>query len=82
MGILCNCCSKSNNQYRELDTMGKKVFALVGDSITYGSGDANSYPDKFKQLLNNDSIVHNFGLNSRTMRKKGDNPYWNEEAYK
>merc|ERR1711907_81536 len=66
----------------------KIVYAMVGDSITYGYGSSDpatkSYPAQFAKLLGNQPNidVHNFGVSGRTMMKTGDYPYWNEQAYK
>jgi acyl-CoA thioesterase I len=59
--------------------------ACVGDSITFGSGiedrDAFSYPAQLQQLLGPGYEVRNFGVGGRTLLKKGDYPYWQEEAF-
>lgn len=57
--------------------------ACVGDSITQGSGtrDGLSYPKQLGTLLGSDWTVGNFGVSGRTLLRKGDHPYWNEEAF-
>jgi len=62
--------------------------ACVGDSITYGAGisnrDKNSYPAQLGQILSEfDSTweTQNFGVNSATLLRKGDLPYWQLTAY-
>ena len=59
--------------------------ACIGNSITYGSGIADrpkdSYPSQLARMLGEHWTVRNFGVSGRTMLKKGDYPYWNEEAY-
>ncbi len=59
--------------------------ACIGNSITYGSGIADrprdSYPSQLQRMLGDQWIVHNFGVGGRTMLKKGDFPFWNEEAW-
>ena len=59
--------------------------ACLGNSITYGSGipdrPRDSYPSQLQRMLGNKWIVRNFGVGGRTLLKKGDFPYWNEEAY-
>jgi len=59
--------------------------ACIGNSITYGHGIADrlhdSYPSQLGRMLGEKWIVRNFGVSGRTMLKKGDYPYWNEEAY-
>jgi acyl-CoA thioesterase I len=60
--------------------------ACVGDSITFGAGvegrESNSYPAVLQHLLGGNSDVQNFGVSGATLLKKGDHPYWNEEAFK
>lgn len=59
--------------------------ACIGNSITYGSGIADrprdSYPSQLARMLGEKWEVRNFGVSARTMLKKGDFPYWREEAY-
>lgn len=59
--------------------------ACVGDSITYGHGartrKTSSYPVQLQKLLGETHKVMNFGHSARTLLKKGDRPYWNEETY-
>jgi lysophospholipase L1-like esterase len=64
----------------------KQKVSCVGNSITYGYGLSNpstqSYPSQMQVLLGTSSwSVGNFGVSSRTMLKKGDLPYWNEQAF-
>jgi lysophospholipase L1-like esterase/pimeloyl-ACP methyl ester carboxylesterase len=60
--------------------------ACVGASITYGAfinnREKNCYPAQMQNLLGEGYAVRNFGVNSRTMLKRGDFPYWNDPAYK
>jgi len=60
--------------------------ACVGNSITYGHGivnrKKNSFPSQLQELLGKHYEVKNFGVNGRTLLKKGDHPYWETEAYK
>ena len=57
--------------------------ACVGDSITQGyelpSG--KSYPDQLQEMLGAEWKVSNFGVSGRTLMKRGDVPYWKENAY-
>ena len=59
--------------------------ACIGNSITYGSGISDrprdSYPSQLARMLGEKWEVRNFGIGGRTLLKKGDNPYWKEEAY-
>lgn len=57
--------------------------ACIGDSITQGSGAAKgkSYPSQLQELLGKEWQVGNFGVSGRTLLKKGDFPYWKENAY-
>ncbi len=60
-------------------------IACVGDSITYGAKIKNkkkmSYPAQLQAMLGNGFEVTNFGISSRTLLKKGDEPYWKEQIY-
>ncbi|MCE0483759.1 MAG: GDSL-type esterase/lipase family protein [Methylacidiphilales bacterium] len=58
--------------------------ACVGDSITQGVGadDGKSYPSQLQTLLGDKWVVKNFGVSGRTLLRKGDAPYWREQAYK
>lgn len=59
--------------------------ACIGNSITFGSGIADrprdSYPAQLGRMLGDHWIVRNFGVGGRTMLKKGDFPYWKEDAW-
>ena len=57
--------------------------ACVGASITQGNGTTPgmSYPSQLQALLGTKWHVQNFGVAGRTMLKKGDHPYWNEQAF-
>jgi lysophospholipase L1-like esterase len=57
--------------------------ACIGDSITQGVGAAKgmSYPTQLQGMLGDGWKVGNFGVSGRTLLKKGDFPYWKEEAY-
>jgi acyl-CoA thioesterase I len=61
-------------------------IACVGDSITFGAAikdrKKNSYPAQIALLLGTKAIVKNFGVNSATLLKKGDKPYWKLKQYK
>lgn len=58
--------------------------ACVGNSITENIALSNEqkYPSILQDLLGNGYIVRNYGIGARTVLKKGDYPYWNEERYK
>jgi alpha-L-fucosidase len=59
--------------------------ACVGNSITYGSGiqdrEKYAYPSQLQQMLGGGWVVKNFGVSGRTLLKKGDYPYCNEQAF-
>lgn len=61
-------------------------IACVGNSITYGSGiknrDSFSYPVQLNHMLGDHFEVRNFGVSGRTLLKKGDHPYWKEDAFR
>jgi acyl-CoA thioesterase-1 len=58
--------------------------ACVGNSITEGAEieDGKKYPEQLQALLGAGYTVKNYGLGGRTLLKKGDHPYWNEDKYK
>jgi lysophospholipase L1-like esterase len=58
--------------------------ACVGDSITQGfrTSAGKSYPKQLQDLLGTQWQVQNFGVGGRTLLKKGDHPYWIENAFK
>ncbi len=61
-------------------------IACVGNSITYGyeleDRDHNSYPAKLGKFLGKDFEVRNYGYSARTLLKKGDLPWTNEQMFK
>ena len=61
-------------------------ISCVGDSLTYGylveDREENCYPTVLNQLLGDDYVVGNFGVNGHTMLKTGDQPYWEHENFK
>lgn len=60
-------------------------IACVGDSITYGSTvedrEQNHYPRVLDKLLGESAETRNFGISGATLLKKGDNPYWELDAF-
>jgi len=60
--------------------------ACIGDSITYGYSIKNrikdSYPAQLGRMLGDKWQVRNFGVSGATLLKKGDLPYWNQQAFK
>jgi lysophospholipase L1-like esterase len=58
--------------------------ACVGDSITQGYNDTpgHSYPDQLQALLGTKWVIKNYGVGGRTLLRKGDAPWWNEQAFK
>ena len=60
-------------------------IAFVGNSITQGDGLADpsrqGYPALVQKMLGEGYRVMNFGYSGRTMLKKGDYPYWNENMF-
>ncbi|QCR23728.1 GDSL-type esterase/lipase family protein [Pontibacter sp. SGAir0037] len=59
----------------------KIKVACVGNSITEGYGLSKTYPMALQELMGEEYVVNNYGLGGRTLLKKGDHPYWNEEKY-
>jgi acyl-CoA thioesterase I len=62
----------------------KIKVACVGNSITEGAGidEALRYPNQLQKLLGDNYEVRNYGLGGRTLLKRGDFPYWQEQKYK
>lgn len=67
--------------YRETIRM-----ACVGDSITYGYSIENRlkgcYPAQLGRMLGPRWETRNFGVSGATMLKRGDLPYWRQQAFK
>jgi len=61
-------------------------ISCIGDSLTYGylveNREENCYPTVLNDLLGDDYVVANFGVNAHTMLKTGDFPYWEHENFK
>ena len=59
--------------------------AIIGNSITAGSGLTNpqvfSYPSQLGNMFTSDWQIGNFGVSGRTMLKKGDYPIWLEKKF-
>jgi lysophospholipase L1-like esterase len=60
--------------------------ACVGDSITFGAcvqdREKNCYPAVLGGLLGDKHDVRNFGVNGSTLLKKGDLPWWSQNAFR
>jgi lysophospholipase L1-like esterase len=63
----------------------KTRVACVGDSITFGAcvaeRETNCYPAVLGKLLGGSYEVRNFGVNGATLLKKGDLPWWKQQAF-
>jgi lysophospholipase L1-like esterase len=63
----------------------KTRVACVGDSITFGAcvadREKNCYPAVLGGLLGDKYEVRNFGVNGATLLKKGDLPWWKQQAF-
>lgn len=71
-------CSKSGHGPVDPANYDHPVkVACVGDSITAGP-----YPGQLQKVLGDKWEVKNYGVGGRTLLKKGDAPWWNEQAYK
>jgi acyl-CoA thioesterase-1 len=68
----------------DLSGQSRVKVACVGNSITEGLDIEESmrYPAQLQKLLGDNYEVRNYGLSGRTLLKKGDFPYWQEEKYK
>ncbi|MCF7956829.1 MAG: hypothetical protein K9M57_00125 [Phycisphaerae bacterium] len=86
--IVLNGCglTQDNGFINEADYFQTIRVACIGDSITAGVGikdpDKNSYPKQLGRLLGPKWDVRNFGVGGTTLLKKGDYPYWNQDAFK
>jgi acyl-CoA thioesterase-1 len=89
--VLClptvSCTSHdSNKPIRVQEYQGTIRVACVGDSITYGHGIENRlkacYPAQLGRMLGEKWEVRNFGVSGATMLKRGDLPYWQQQAFK
>src|ERR1700743_2827645 len=72
--------------FSNADIQDKKIIvACIGDSITYGARlhdrDKESYPAQLQVLLGNKYVVNNYGVNSATLLRKGNVPYWKTKEY-
>ncbi|WP_422927857.1 GDSL-type esterase/lipase family protein [Singulisphaera sp. PoT] len=65
---------------------GKTRVACIGASNTFGHGiqdrERNCYPTQLGKILGDGYEVRNFGVSGTTMLRKGDNPYWEQQAYR
>lgn len=65
-------------------------MAMVGNSITYGSGLANPseecYPSQLSDMLStvygDTVLIENYGVSGRTMLKDTEKPIWDEYAFR
>jgi acyl-CoA thioesterase-1 len=62
----------------------KVKVACIGNSITEGAEieKALRYPEQLQTMLGDGYEVRNYGLGGRTLLRKGDFSYWQEEKYK
>ena len=68
--------------FSTIESRASFKVACVGDSITQGFGMGKlTYPMKLGQMLGDEYEVKNFGLGGRTLLKKGDYPYTNDNTY-
>jgi len=85
--LLSSCAQVSTpSVIHESDYASVIRVACVGDSITFGSGitdrEVNSYPAQLGRTLGKKWDVQNFGVGGTTLLKQGDNPYWDQDAYR
>ncbi|MDO5977371.1 GDSL-type esterase/lipase family protein [Flavivirga spongiicola] len=71
---------------KEIANKAKPIkIACIGNSITYGAGvsnrEQNAYPKQLQAMLGDAYFVENFGVSGNTLLKKGDDPYWESNAY-
>ena len=61
----------------------KTVLVCIGNSITIRNPKGgDNYISQLTQMLGSEYEVINFGVDGRTMSRKGDLPYWKEEYFK
>jgi len=82
-----SCTSYDSNKPVRIDNYRETIrIACIGDSITYGYSIKNrikdSYPAQLGRMLGDKWQVRNFGVSGATLLKKGDLPYWNQQAFK
>ena len=72
-------------QASEQDSSSDTKVACVGDSITFGAAIADrkthNYPTQLDRLLGKGYSVRNFGVNSATLLKEGNRPYWKTKQF-
>lgn len=91
----CNQSAPNTSEQTEGDVLSSNTndydsdiirIACIGNSITEGNGTKDkgkdSYPAQLQQQLGDDFKVKNFGVESRTVLRNGDFPYWKEEAFR
>lgn len=63
----------------------KVRIACIGNGITYGSlvanREKNNYSAQLQNMLGKDYLVSNFGVSGTTLLRKGNHPYWQENAF-
>jgi lysophospholipase L1-like esterase len=91
--IISMSCKKTSEESSETPLNLSKTepnadafrVACIGNSITAGYGikdkTKDSYPAQMQEILGGDYHIRNFGVNNRTLLRKGDYPYWNELAF-
>ena len=78
--LVCLSFFSLRAQAQSADALVK--VACVGNSITERAGLGKTYPVVLQELLGEKFEVRNYGLGGRTLLKKGNLPYWNEDKYK
>jgi lysophospholipase L1-like esterase len=84
--LLCalTACARAEGPLNPNNFTAPIKVACVGDSITQGIGASpgHSYPDQLQALLGSKWVIKNYGVSGRTLLRKGDLPWWNEQAFK
>ncbi|MHC4329447.1 MAG: GDSL-type esterase/lipase family protein [Planctomycetota bacterium] len=90
LAVLClsavGCTRLDSGRPICVDCYGETIrVACIGDSITFGSSIKNRvracYPAQLGRMLGEKWQVRNFGVSGATMLKKGDKPYWRQQAF-
>jgi acyl-CoA thioesterase-1 len=67
-----------------LHAQQKIKVACIGNSITEGQAiqdESMRYPQQLQKLMGDGYDVRNFGVSGRTLLRRGDFPYWQEQKY-
>ena len=77
------CHSPNPIEINMLEDKNPIRIAMVGDSLTYSDGPANStgVVPQLQQMLGETFTALNFGVNGATALRESDKPYWTQPEY-